>query len=113
MTDWAPRAGNLIWIEFAPTVGTEQRGRRPALVLSDGEINPLTGRAIILPITSRVRGDPFETSLPIDAPISGVVLCDQVRTIDWRARFAKPAGAAHPDTLADARAKLKALIGAE
>jgi mRNA interferase MazF len=111
VSDWAPDAGDLIWVEPDDTVGTEQRGRRPALVLSPGALNALTGRAVILPITSRVRGDPFETSLPIDARVSGVVLCDQIRTIDWRARGAKPAGTAPAEVLTDARAKVAALLG--
>lgn len=111
MSDWTPQSGDLIWVDLSPTAGSEQAGRRPALVVSDSEFNASTGRAVVVPITSRVRGFKLEVSLPIDAPISGVALPDQVRTIDWRARFAKPAGTVPPTILEDARAKLAALIG--
>ena len=112
MSDWTPEAGDLIWAELSPTAGTEQAGHRPALVLSGAHFNAVTGRAVILPITSRARGFLFEVPLPADSAVAGVILPDQVRTIDWRARFAKPAGVVSADVLESARAKLGALIGA-
>lgn len=108
--DWSPAPGELLWLDFSPTLGTEQAGRRPALVISDAGYNTATGRAIIMPITSRVRGWPFEVALP-DGAVMGAVLTDQVRSIDWRARFAKSAGFAHPGVLEEARTKLAALTG--
>ncbi len=111
MSDWTPDAGDLIWADLSPTAGAEQSGRRPALVISGARHNGVTGRAVILPITSRARGFLFEVPLPETAPIAGVILPDQVRTIDWRARFAKSAGSVPADVLSTARAKLGALVG--
>jgi len=109
--DWSPLPGELLWLEFSPTSGTEQAGRRPALTVSDAGYNAATGRALVMPITSRVRGWPFEVELPTGAAIAGAVLADQVRCVDWRARFAKSAGAAPAAVLEEARAKLASLAG--
>lgn len=106
-----PAPGALIWVDFTPTSGTEQSGRRPALVISDRDYNDASGRALVMPITSRVRGWPFEVVLPDASPVQGVVLADQVRCIDWRARSARPAGAAPAAVLEEARGKLAALAG--
>ena len=111
MSDAAPAPGDILWIDFSPTIGTEQGGRRPALVLSDQAYNDLSGRALLAPITSRVRGWPFEVALPPGSSVAGAVIVDQVRIIDWRARHAKIAGAASGAVLDEARAKLAALIG--
>lgn len=106
----APAPGDIVWIDFSPTSGTEQSGRRPALVLSNQAYNAASGRALLAPITSRVRGWPFEVALAPDAPISGVIVVDQVRIVDWRARGAKIAGAVSAAVLDEARGKLAALI---
>ncbi len=112
MTDAvAPRPGDLVWLDFAPTAGTEQSGRRPALVVSDAGYNAASGRALVMPITSRVRGWPFEVVLPSDGAIAGVVLADQIRCVDWRARHAQAAGATPAAILDEARGKLAALTG--
>ena len=100
-----------MWIDFSPTVGTEQAGRRPALVMSDARYNEASGRALLAPITSRVRNWPFEVTLPPGSPVAGVVLVDQIRVVDWRARHATLAGAAPLAVLEEARGKLAALIG--
>ncbi len=83
MTDDAPEAGDLIWLDFSPTSGTEQSGRRPALVISEGTFNRASGRAVVLPVTARQKGFPFEIALPLDEKVAGAALADQVRTIDW------------------------------
>ena len=106
-----PAPGGLVWLDFSPTAGTEQSGRRPALVLSDRDYNAKSGRALVAPITSRVRGWPFEVLLPADAPIQGVVLVDQLRAVDWRARQAEAAGFVASNVLEEARGKLAALAG--
>lgn len=111
MTEAVPGPGDVLWIDFSPTVGTEQRGRRPALVLSDRDYNEATGRALLVPITSRSRNWPFEVALPETFDIAGVILADQARVMDWRARFAKVAGTVSPAVLEETRAKLSALIG--
>ena len=110
MSDWSPVPGEIIWLDFAPTQGTEQSGRRPALTLSDGGYNAATGRAIVAPITSRIRDWPLEAALGPHDPVQGAILVDQARCIDWRARFAKSAGFCAPGTLQTARGKLAALL---
>ncbi|WP_349264121.1 endoribonuclease MazF [Longimicrobium sp.] len=82
----APDRGDLVWIDFDPQAGHEQAGRRPALVVSPGAYNARVKLALLCPITSRVKGYPFEVALPEGLLISGVVLADQVRCVDWRAR---------------------------
>ena len=112
MTDYEPGAGDLIWIDFDPTLGREQGGRRPALVLSPVAFYRASRFVIVCPITSRVR--PFRTSvvLPEGLPIGGEVLTSHVRSIDTQARPIRYAAAAVPaGVLAEARAKLAALIG--
>jgi mRNA interferase MazF len=111
VSDWAPEAGDVIWLEFGPTLGTERSGRRPGLVLSEGSYNRATGRAVVAPISSKVRNWPLEVSMPEDSPIKGVVLIDQFRCLDWRVRHAKPSTRASTATVQDARAKLAALAG--
>jgi mRNA interferase MazF len=81
-------------------------------VLSSAEFNQMSGRAVVLPITSRHRDFPFQVALPPDAPIIGAAMADQVRTIDWKARFAKLAGSVDEALLGDARSKVATVIGA-
>lgn len=84
-----PGRGDLVWVDFSPQSGHEQAGRRPAVVLSPAEYNRLVGLAIVCPITSRVKGYKFEVAIPPGLAISGVVLADQVRSLDWRSRKAE------------------------
>src|SRR6266849_7994044 len=86
---YIPKRGDAVWITLDPQAGHEQAGRRPALVLSPGAYNRRVGLALFCPITSQVKGYPFEVELPAGLPISGVVLSDQVKSLDWRARQAK------------------------
>ncbi|HTG17989.1 MAG TPA: endoribonuclease MazF, partial [Blastocatellia bacterium] len=83
---YSPDRGDIVWIDFSPQAGHEQAGRRPALVVSPGAYNKKVGLAILCPITSQVKGYPFEVALPDDLPIQGVVLSDQAKSLDWRAR---------------------------
>lgn len=109
---YVPESGDLIWTDFDPTVGREQSGRRPALVVSPSAFRHASGFAIVCPITSKVR--PFGTSvvLPSGLPISGEILTSHVRSIDTIARPIGFTGGAVPSfVLADVRAKLAALIG--
>ena len=85
---YIPRRGDAIWLNFNPQSGHEQAGRRPALVLSPEEYNRKTGLAIFCPITSQVKGYPFEVKLPAGLPVTGVVLADQVKSLDWQVREA-------------------------
>jgi mRNA interferase MazF len=111
VSDYAPKPGDIVWLDFDPTLGTEQAGRRPALVISDAEFNAVAGRALLAPITTRVRGWPFEVLLPQGGEVSGVALVDQIRMIDWRARKVSLASEAPEPVLQEARAKLAALAG--
>lgn len=81
--------GDLIWLSFTPQSGREQAGRRPALVVSPSTYNSKVGLALVCPITSRVMGYPFEVALPEGGPVQGVVLADQLRSLDWRSREAE------------------------
>ncbi|MCI0548797.1 MAG: endoribonuclease MazF [Candidatus Rokubacteria bacterium] len=84
-----PRRGDIVWLSFTPQAGHEQAGRRPALVLSPAAYNRKVGLALLCPITSRVKGYPFEVPVPQGLAVTGVVLADQVKSLDWRARRAE------------------------
>ena len=83
---YVPSRADIVWITFTPQAGREQAGRRPALVLSPRSYNDKTSLALLCPITSKVKGYPFEVALPPASPITGVILSDQVKSLDWRAR---------------------------
>jgi len=107
---YVPDAGHVVWLEFDPQAGHEQAGLRPALVLSPASYNGKVGLALVCPVTSQVKGYPFEVALPPGGPISGVVLADQVRSCDWRARRARPAGRAPAVVVASALGRARALL---
>ncbi len=108
---YCPEAGDFIWLDLDPTVGHEQSGRRPAIVLSPHNYNAAAGLCVICPITSRVRDYPFEAKLPDGAGFSGVVLADQPRSISWEKRPIQPAGRAPEAVLSEVRERLAALLG--
>jgi len=80
---YTPAQGDIVWIMFNPQAGHEQAGRRPALVLSPAAYNAKVGLALFCPITSQIKGYPFEVLLPADLPVAGVILADQVKNLDW------------------------------
>ena len=102
--------GDLVWLDFDPQAGREQAGRRPALVISPAAYNRKVGLALACPITSQVKGYPFEVALPAGLPIAGVVLSDHVKSLDLAARRATRAGAAPADVVAEVLAKLAPLV---
>jgi len=106
----APERGDLIWLSFDPQKVHEQKGRRPALVLSPREYNERVGLALMCPITSREKGYPFEVCLPDDCPVSGVILSDQAKSLDWRARETEIAGTVPSNTLSEVLRKLYTLL---
>jgi mRNA interferase MazF len=106
---YVPDRGDLVWLTFDPQAGHEQAGRRPALVLSPKAYNGKAGMALICPVTSQRKGYPFEVALPAGR-IEGVILSDQVRSLDWSARRATKIGRATDDTLTDVLAKIGALL---
>ena len=83
---YIPDRGDIIWLEFDPQKGHEQKGRRPGIVLSKKEYNQKSNLALICPITSRIKDYPFEVR--INSIIQGVILSDQIRSIDWKSRNA-------------------------
>ena len=107
---YAPERGDIVWLQFKSQGGREQAGRRPALVLSPKQYNRKVGLAVCCPITSKVKGYPFEVVLPEGIPAKGAVLSDQIRSLDWRARKATRICVAPHDVLEEATAKILALV---
>jgi len=105
---YVPDAGDVVWLEFDPQAGHEQAGHRPAVVLSPASYNGRSGMIVCCPTTTRIKGYPFEVTLA--GTPSSVVLADQVKSQDWRARKATRKGRVSPAELAEVRAKLVALI---
>jgi mRNA interferase MazF len=110
--DATPARGDIVWLSFSPQAGREQAGRRPALVLSPAPFNSRIGLAFVCPVTRRVKGYPFEVMLEQVDGVSGVILVDQLRRLDWRARRAELAGRAPTAVMAEVVAKLRPLLGA-
>lgn len=105
-----PDRGDLVWIDFSPHAGHEQAGRWPALVLSPRSYHQKSPFAIVCPITNTVKEYPFEVALPAGR-ISGVVLADQVKSVDRRERRVEPVGKAPPHVVAEVLAKVSLLLG--
>jgi mRNA interferase MazF len=87
--DYIPKRGDVIWISLNPQAGREQAGRRPVFVLSPLEYNEKVGLAIICPITNQVKGYPFEVKIPFIKDVSGVILSDQAKSLDWKIKNAE------------------------
>jgi mRNA interferase MazF len=109
MPAFVPERGDIVWLQFNPQSGHEQTGHRPALVLSPREYNKRVGLALFCPITSKVKGYPFEVSVSVKS-IKGVILSDQVKSLDWQAREAKWVSRVSEDILAEVMAKLHTLL---
>jgi len=86
---YVPQRGDIVWIQFNPQAGHEQAGHRPALVVSPGRYNQTVGLALLCPLTTQTKGYPFEVVLPPGLNVTGAVLADQVRSLDWRIRQAE------------------------
>ncbi len=82
---YMPERGEAVWITLNPQAGHEQAGRRPAVVLSPAAYNSKVGLAILCPITNQIKGYPFEVVLPTGLAVTGAILSDQVKSLDWRA----------------------------
>jgi mRNA interferase MazF len=108
---YAPDTGDLIKIDFDPQAGHEQAGWRPAIVLSPASYNRPTGLAIVAPVTNKKKGYPLEVPLPMGLKVSGVILSDAIKNVDWRARDARYLDAAPPAVLAAVRQRLGLLLG--
>jgi mRNA interferase MazF len=108
---YVPDAGDLVWLTFDPQAGHEQRGRRPALILSPRTYNAKARLAVACPITSQVKGYPFEVPLAAGGAINGVVLADHVKNLDWQARQVVFEAKAPAAVLVEVRERLRALLG--
>lgn len=87
--EYVPDRGEVVWLSFNPQTGREQAGRRPALVLSPRAYNEKVRLAIFCPVTNQQKGYPFEVEIPINLGVTGVILADQVKSLDWRERRAE------------------------
>jgi len=110
MSSYVPDRGDLVWLEFTPQAGSEQRGRRPALVLSPKAYNGKVGLALFCPVTSKNKGYPFEVVLPDGYAVSGVVLSDQLKSLDWRSRKVKFIERVSSDVIAMVTARVLPLL---
>jgi mRNA interferase MazF len=107
---YVPERGDLIWLSFDPQAGHEQAGRRPAVVLSPGSYNGKTHLAVCCPITSSTKGYPFEVPVPAGLPIRGVILSDQLKSLDWRVRQAEFIVALPSEVLREVLRKASVLV---
>ncbi|MDP2698724.1 endoribonuclease MazF [Thalassospira sp.] len=108
---YVPDSGDIVWLEFSPHAGHEQAGHRPALVLSPKGYNGKTGLMLCCPMTTQIKSYPFEVAISGDR--NSVVLADQVKSLDWRARNAKPKGRITDQELQQVRRLARTLIGTE
>src|SRR5258708_40258553 len=112
VAEYVPDAGDLIKVDFTSgQPGNEQAGWRPALVLPPRAYNKKSGLAAVVPVTNEIKGYPFEVDLPAGLKITGTILSDAVRSIDWRARHIRYFDKAPPEVLRSVQAKLAALLG--
>jgi len=109
-SDYVPTSGDMVWLDFNPVSGHEQRGKRPALVMTPLAYNRASGLCFVLPITSKEKGYPFEVPLPEESETRGVILADQGRTVDWKARKATKIEVAPEVTMQRVRLLLKTLL---
>lgn len=110
MAAYVPRKGDFVALTFDPQSGHEQRGRRPALVVSNDLFNKHTGLCIVCPITNTRRDYPFHVSIPVGEQVTGVVMVEQVKSIDFRSRSAKHIGSAPEAVLEEVLSILDACI---
>lgn len=102
--------GDVVWITLNPQAGHEQAGHRPAVVLSPAAYNGKVGLAILCPITNQIKGYPFEVLIPAGLAVTGVILADQVKSLDWRARNAELICTLPAETVSEVLRKLGALL---
>jgi mRNA interferase MazF len=107
---YTPDRGDVVWLEFSSQAGREQRGKRPGLVLSPAAYNGRVGLAVCCPVTSQVKGYPFEVAMPPGLKAQGAILADHVRSLDWKARGAKLWCRVPPATVEEVVARLQLLL---
>ena len=106
---YVPDAGDVVWLKFDPQAGHEQAGHRPALVISPANYNGKSGLMVCCPMSTKVKGHPFEVLTEVDG-IECAVLSDQVTSLDWKIRRAKKNATVSTDVMLHVRAKIKALL---
>jgi mRNA interferase MazF len=107
---YIPERGDIVWLTFDSQAGHEQMGRRPAITLSPASYNGKVGLALFCPVTSQVKGYPFEVTLPQGLAVKGVVLADQVKNLDWRSRQATLIAPLPVPTITEILQKLSTLL---
>ena len=107
---FVPDRGQFVWLTFTPQTGHEQAGRRPAFVVSPRAYNARVGLALVCPVTQEAKGYPFEVLVPSGLPVVGVILSDQLRSLDWRAREAALICRAPAEVVAEVLAKAATLL---
>ncbi len=113
MEAYQPDRGHFIFLDFSPQAGSEQAGRRPALVLSPMAYNIATGLAFLCPVTNQIKGGAFEVQIPARAKVTGVVLSDHLRSVDWIARNADFHSQAPTDLVLEVLARIEAILAIE
>lgn len=107
---YVPDRGDIVWLQFDPQAGHEQAGRRPAFVVSPRSYNRKVGLAVFCPVTSRVKGYPFEVALSANGKARGAILSDQLKSLDWRARQADRFDHASEEVVREVTARILALV---
>ena len=107
---YAPERGEVVWLQFTPQAGHEQAGRRPAVTLSPRLYNEKVGLGLFCPVTSHQKGYPFEVRIPEGLAVSGVALCDQVKSLDWETRQAQFVCRLPETAIAEIMAKVQTLL---
>jgi len=107
---YIPSRGDIVYLDFDPTKGHEQRGHRPAFVISPLSYNERSSLALFMPITKQQKGYPFEVILPDGLEIQGVILADQIKCLDWKARKVKFIEVAPEEVISEVQAKIEPLL---
>lgn len=110
---YVPERGDIVWLQFDPQAGHEQAGHRPALVVSPRAYNGRVGLALFCPLTTQVKGYPFEVPLPVRSTAVGAILADQIKSLDWVARGARKFAQVDEVTMAEVLEKSGVLVGQE
>lgn len=111
--EYVPERGDVVWLAFSPQAGQEQAGTRPALVISPRAYNRRVGLALFCPLTTQIKGYPFEVVLPPGLKAEGAVLADQIKSLEWRVRKAKLLCRVPPEVMEETLARVLALIEPE
>ena len=109
VTRYVPDSGDVVWLEFDPQAGHEQAGHRPALVISPASYNSKTGLMVCCPLSTKIKGYPFEVLTAVDG-VDCAVLADQVKSLDWKVRKAKQKATVSSEVMQHVQAKIKALL---